>query len=142
MINFLVTFLFKIIELFTQNFYEFKVYKKSVVCNRKTPNSHSNICLLMQGPLIEKKNFTFESLKWYKSCNPDISIIFSTWNSQNQNTIKKLRNLGIYDIENDLPKVKWVILDGKLSTGLLKLEYLLKVKWVILDGKLSTGKLK
>ena len=109
MIDFLVTFLFKIIELFTPNFYEFKVYKKSDVCNKKTPNSHSNICVLMQGPLIEKKNFTFESLKWYKNCNPDISIIFSTWNSQNQNTIKRLRNLGIYVIENDLPKVKGVV---------------------------------
>ena len=44
------------------------------------------------------------------------------------------------DLLKDLSKVKWVILDCKLSTGLLK--YSPKVKCVILFGKLSTGLLK
>jgi hypothetical protein len=111
MIYFFITYFFKTIELFSDNFYEFKVYKKKFNIKRQVQNENliSNICLLMQGPLIEKNNFTFETLKWYKNCNPEISIIFSTWDNQNDKIIKKIKNLGIYVIENELPKNKGIV---------------------------------
>ena len=111
MIVFIVRSFFRIIELFSSNFYEFSVYKKKLNTNGIVldENHFSDVCLLMQGPIIEKNGFTFETLKWYKICNPSVKIIFSTWKNQNKEIINDIENLGIVVIENVLPEVKGIV---------------------------------
>lgn len=111
MIYNLITYLFKLFECFTSNYYEFKVYKKNNIIdsNQNYEKVNTKICLLMQGPLIEIDNFTFETLKFYKSFDHNTIIIFSTWVNQKIEIINNIKKLGILVIENEIPENKGIV---------------------------------
>jgi hypothetical protein len=114
MIYNLISYLFKFFEYFTSNYYEFKAYKKNNINNSNNSNNYyervnTKICLLMQGPLIEIDNFTYETLKFYKSFNHNTIIIFSTWVNQKIELINNIKKLGIHVIENKLPENKGIL---------------------------------
>lgn len=66
-------------------------------------NDHSDTVLIMQGPLSEKGNFTFETLKIYTSIFPSLKIVLSTWNDEKKSMLHEIEKLGITIIRNIKP---------------------------------------
>jgi hypothetical protein len=62
------------------------------------------ISIVMQGPIIKKNNFTYETLKLYKSNFPNSIVIFSTWEGINSSDANIIRDLGVDLILNKYPK--------------------------------------
>lgn len=61
------------------------------------------IFIVMQGPIMYKDNFTFETLKLYKKMYVGVEIILSTWEGENSALVKKIKDLGVIVIENKKP---------------------------------------
>ncbi len=59
--------------------------------------------IVMQGPIINKDNFTIETLKLYRYVYPNITIVLSTWPIANDHIVKQLNDLDILVIENKPP---------------------------------------
>ena len=55
----------------------------------------SDTAIIIQGPYLEDDDFTFETLKLYKSFFPKCLIIFSTWKGINDQLEEKIVKLGI-----------------------------------------------
>jgi hypothetical protein len=64
--------------------------------------------IVIQGPVIERKDFTFQTIKLYKRNYPNIYIILSTWDNQNNTILSKIKELDVYIIENKKPKFSGV----------------------------------
>lgn len=61
------------------------------------------IAIVMQGPIMTKDNFTFETLKLYKKMYNGIDIILSTWENEDPVAIKRIMDLGVIVIKNKKP---------------------------------------
>lgn len=48
-------------------------------------------CIVMQGPLRLKEDFTLETVRYYGRCFPGVRVIVSTWNGEDKRTVEKLR---------------------------------------------------
>lgn len=62
------------------------------------------ITIVMQGPIMTKDDFTFETLKLYKKMYVGVNIILSTWKNEDGATIKKIKGLGVTVLENEKPQ--------------------------------------
>lgn len=60
--------------------------------------------IVMQGPLIERDAFTEESLKIYKQHFPGALLILSTWHGLPNDTLKRIKDLGIRVVLNEKPE--------------------------------------
>jgi hypothetical protein len=86
-------------QFYTLNKRPFKTdsfcYDKSTVYNSAS--------IVMQGPLLEKNNFTYETIKLYASQVNPANIILSTWENENPIVLKQLEDLGITILLNKMP---------------------------------------
>lgn len=62
-----------------------------------------DFAIVMQGPVIKKADFTFETLKLYRKVYPGIKIILSTWNDTDETVIEKISKLNIHILKSELP---------------------------------------
>ncbi|SFF09163.1 WavE lipopolysaccharide synthesis family protein [Trichococcus pasteurii] len=60
--------------------------------------------VILQGPLLLENDFTLETCKMYRKLFSDNVIIVSTWDDEDTETIKKIKNLKIIVIQNKKPK--------------------------------------
>lgn len=65
--------------------------------------SGSDVAILIQGKVVEKYNFTLETVEIYKKIYPKAHVILSTWNSTNPETVRKARILGATVVITDEP---------------------------------------
>lgn len=61
------------------------------------------VSIVMQGPIIEKKEFTFETLKLYRKRYPNVKLILSTWDNYDKSLISKFTEIGVEVILNSMP---------------------------------------
>ena len=61
------------------------------------------LAIVMQGPLILKDNFTIETLKLYRNFFPTVKIILSTWDTEDEEYVNKVRKLNIIVLQNKKP---------------------------------------
>jgi hypothetical protein len=69
------------------------VYARNVAPSPRSL-SGSDVAIVIQGRVIEKYNFTLETIEIYKKIYPNARVILSTWNSTNPETVQKARLLG------------------------------------------------
>ncbi len=62
-----------------------------------------SLCIIIQGPILNYKSFTLESIKLYQKIFPYANIILSTWNDQDASLIKEIESTGINVILNEKP---------------------------------------
>lgn len=55
---------------------------------------NKTLAIVMQGPLRDKDQFTLNTAKYYLEMYPEIVVIVSTWDDENQQTIETLREIG------------------------------------------------
>ncbi|TRZ53059.1 hypothetical protein D4R99_01500 [bacterium] len=69
---------------------------------KKTENgNHKDTAIVIQGPIIKEKQFTFETVKIYKKLFPSAHIILSTWEDED---VKEFETLDIDILLNKKPK--------------------------------------
>jgi hypothetical protein len=134
---------FKILEAFSSYFLTLSTRKvhfdKNYLVNFFPVylNACSEYGILMQGPIILEKDFTYNTLKLYKHIYPNVVILLSTWEGQSNETLSKIRDLGIIVVENVEPVYKGIlninlqILSTKVGIYELKklnVKFLLKVR--------------
>jgi hypothetical protein len=61
------------------------------------------VAIVMQGPIVIKDNFTYETLKIYKKRFPEIVIILSTWDNYSKDELTKFKKINVEIIENTKP---------------------------------------
>lgn len=49
-------------------------------------------CIVIQGPILKKYDFTLETVRYYGKIYPDVLVIVSTWETENQEYLKKFQN--------------------------------------------------
>ena len=62
-----------------------------------------DFAVVMQGPIISKNNFTYETLKLYKEIFEGACLILSTWEGEDSKQIQKISDLGVEIILNKKP---------------------------------------
>lgn len=66
--------------------------------------SPDTIAVVIQGPLLLKKDFTLETVRLYKKTfSPSSKIIVSTWEGEDSETLQKMRDLGVIVLTNKKP---------------------------------------
>lgn len=68
--------------------------------------TQSVLTIMMQGPIKYENNFTYETLKLYKTIFPNCLLVLSTWKTEKADTIEKFRALGVKVLLNDAPEIK------------------------------------
>ena len=106
-VNLWIRFILERVELVFGYFFIFKI--RSIKTDRILPDYSSypevgaDVAILMQGPVIKKAGFTYETLKLYRKIYPDINIILSTWTYSDKVILDEISKLNIKIIKSDLP---------------------------------------
>ena len=66
--------------------------------------AYENVGIIVQGPLIERDNLTYETLLIYKKIFPGSKIILSTWINESHALIEKFLKLGVEIVLSEPPK--------------------------------------
>jgi len=74
--------------------------KNYSIADKKVPKK---ICIVMQGSLLNFKNFTFETIKLYNKIFPDVDIILSTWMDGEKVILEDLKALKVIILLNEKP---------------------------------------
>jgi len=72
--------------------------------SREKEKSDADVAMVIQGPVVGKDDFTYNSIRFYKQIFPDVKIILSTWDTEDKNTIKRIKTLGIEVLLNKMPE--------------------------------------
>jgi hypothetical protein len=94
----------------------------------------NNIVILMQGPVIKKAGFTYETLKLYRKIYPNIRIILSTWDNTDTKLLDGISKLNISVITSKLPMIPGDSnINFQLKSTIAGLEYLkdFNIKYVL-----------
>lgn len=62
------------------------------------------IAIVMQGPIIEKNQFTLETLKIYRKRFPEVMLILSTWDHYSYEVFYEYNKIGVEVIKNKKPE--------------------------------------
>ena len=97
----------KYTEDYSDNFCRFRFvpkYSKAFIQNEiKTSSDYKSLAIVIQGPVIEKDNFTIETVKIYKKIFPGAHIIISSWKNTSLSLISILNDLGCCIVLSDEP---------------------------------------
>jgi hypothetical protein len=62
----------------------------------------AKIGVVIQGPLNLENNFSFESIRYLRNSYPNISIVLSSWEGENENVLYKIEELDIKILKSKL----------------------------------------
>ena len=81
-----------------------RLRKSDSVCAKPDVSDFKDkVAIVMQGPIVIKDNFTYETLKIYKKRFPEIVIILSTWDNYSKDELNKFKKINVEIIENTKP---------------------------------------
>lgn len=106
LIKLLFNFL-KIIEKFSSKYFfsliKREKYSDHINAHPDVVSFNDKVSIVMQGPIIEKQEFTFETLKLYRKRYPNVKLILSTWDNYDKSLISKFTEIGVEVILNSMP---------------------------------------
>jgi len=106
--NIYLKYVLKIILVFFkgQYYFNFRLFKKKATNKSDSSifrvKSRGLFAIVIQGPIIEKSDFTLETIKSYRYFYPNAIIIFSTW-KVGSDIIEKFKDLDVHLIQNRYP---------------------------------------
>jgi len=62
-----------------------------------------DVAIVMQGPIITKDSFTYETLKIYRKRLPKTRLILSTWDDYSKDELNKFKAINVDIVENTKP---------------------------------------
>jgi hypothetical protein len=76
----------------------------SILTSSQSRRPFPKLAIVIQGPIITRNAFTFETIKLYKKHFPTAFIILSTWSDEKQNEVSLIESLGAYVLLNNKPE--------------------------------------
>lgn len=64
-------------------------------------NLETDVGIVIQGPLVHKFNFTLETIRLYRSLNPNAELVISTWVGLEASFLQECNRLGVHVVENE-----------------------------------------
>lgn len=61
------------------------------------------IAVILQGPLLLKDDFTLNTVRYYLKSNPNLKVIVSTWEGENDDALEKIKIAGACVVQSELP---------------------------------------
>ena len=97
----------KIIEQFSSKYFlsviKREKYSDYINANPDVGSFNHKVSIVMQGPIIEKQEFTLETIKLYRKRYPNVKLILSTWDNYDKSLISKFTEIGVEVILNSMP---------------------------------------
>ena len=95
----------KISEKYSDYFFSYRVRptKTERILVALDDNTSEQSAIVMQGPIMLEREFTFETIKLYKKLYPKACIIVSTWYDESQYVIEKIKDLGVTVVLSQKP---------------------------------------
>jgi hypothetical protein len=94
-------------ELISGKFFIFKLRRINsdnvFISDHPFLNSNKDVAIVMQGPVIKRANFTYETIKLYRRIYPEITIILSTWINSDERILEDISRLNIDILRNEVP---------------------------------------
>lgn len=96
-----------------------------------------SVGIVLQGPVVLKRDFTIETLRLYRRRYPNVPIVLSTWKGLPQKLLAKCRDLNVFVLENEeldysdfgnLSRQKVTSLAGLNELLSMKLNFALKTR--------------
>lgn len=69
----------------------------------KYTNTRKNVGIVLQGPIIDEENYTYNTIKQILKFSKNSKIVLSTWRDEKELTIEKIEKLGIKIIQSEKP---------------------------------------
>lgn len=93
------------LEKYDDTFFSYHLHPSNSDKVNKEPitSSFPKVAIVIQGPLLLDRNFTLESVKLYKKLFPEAFVIVSTWNDQDDETLRKIKEEGAHLVLENLP---------------------------------------
>lgn len=85
--------------------YHVRPARAGQVMSARRKNAYPRSAIVIQGPVIEEKDFTLETIRIYKKYFPEAIIILSTWDDTSANAHEQIKKEGIDFILNKKPEV-------------------------------------
>lgn len=82
-------------------------------------SSSDSIALILQGPVVHEKNFTVNTVRFYKKMSGNIQIIVSTWDTETKETVRELESAGAVVILSSMPEYGGI---GNINYQLLSMQ--------------------
>ena len=103
----IIIILIKNLEIFSSKYF-FSVVKREKHSDHinalpDVSSFNDKVSIVMQGPIIEKQEFTLETLKLYRKRYPNVKLILSTWDNYEKSLISKFTEIGVEVILNSMP---------------------------------------
>lgn len=83
--------------------YRVRPIRAQIVDTLQVFDDSSDTAIVIQGPLVKKHDFTFETVKLYRQIFPGSIIIFSTWRSEPKEELSKIEKLGAHISTKEAP---------------------------------------
>tara|TARA_B110000879_G_scaffold176482_1_gene230437 strand:+ start:199 stop:1179 length:981 start_codon:yes stop_codon:yes gene_type:complete len=97
----------KIIEKFSSKYFlsviKREKYSDHINAHPDVVSFNDKVSIVMQGPIIEKQEFTLETIKLYRKRYPNVKLILSTWDNYDKSLISKFTEIGVEVILNSMP---------------------------------------
>jgi hypothetical protein len=70
------------------------------------PNVHPRtaVAVVIQGPLVQEDNFTFETVRLYQRSFKDAIVVVSTWSDAKEEQLARVRDLDVVVLANQKPR--------------------------------------
>lgn len=75
----------------------------TVTTPRVTHSDHSHTCIVIQGPLITHRNYTLNSVRYYRELFPGVGLIVSTWDDEDVSQLRALESSGAHVLAGPKP---------------------------------------
>ena len=88
----------------------FLTYPKEAVessrsISKKDGDGHDKTAIVMQGPVVERDDMTFETLKLYRKTMPRAELILSTWDNVTSESLDRIESIGVHVVTSTPPDV-------------------------------------
>ncbi len=80
------------------------IYRNGIQIDDAPAFDYSEYAIVMQGPIISKYDFTYETFGLYKHYYPKATLILSTWKGENEKLLERIRQSGVEVVLSEKPK--------------------------------------
>jgi len=92
------------------SYYRRPRHPEQIVSTEEPTEALNSTAIVMQGPLIKDRDFTYETVRFYDKIFPGAIVIVSTWTDEDADLISRLRRLNNCEVVlNDYPEYCGVI---------------------------------
>ncbi len=80
------------------------LYARDYTLEADVLKEYPRCAIMMQGPIMHKRNFTLETIRLYRKVFPEVQLVVSTWDDEDAQVLEQLRNAGAEVVTSRKPE--------------------------------------